>query len=160
VEAKTSGPCAYSPKLLSCILEDKSLSNFQKVPIFSLDICDHTFCCQRRNASARVPSKLCAQKHSQSRIIQIKMPLRAPGIISPPVGYHNHLPITKAQKYDQLVKIITSIRRRCKYVIVSRPELIMMSIGPVHNNEATDDAGEAAGRQASLKFDKVQKNMV
>lgn len=83
------------------------------------------------------------------RRLQSKTPLNTLRIVSPPIRHSNYLPRPKAEKYNQNVEIKSCIKRCRQYIVISCPYLVMMSIGPIHDDEAPNDAGQVTSRHVT-----------
>ncbi len=77
--------------------------------------------------------------------IKREAPLDTIPVISPPVRHQDPLPGTKQQEAYQGLQVIPAVERCGEDVIVARPQLVVVTVGPVHDDEAANDAGEVAG---------------
>ena len=77
-------------------------------------------------------------------ILQSKAPLTTNRIIPPPIRHTNHLPTPKKQKDQQHIKVKPRIKRCSQYIIIPGPQLISISVRPIHDDERADKLGEIA----------------
>ena len=90
-------------------------------------------------------------KSQPLHLTQRKAPLATIRIIPPPIRHGGNLPAPEKQKYKQHIKIKTSIKRRRQNIIIPRPELIPVSICPIHYDEWAEELGEVAGGNIAVE---------
>ncbi len=84
-------------------------------------------------------------------ILQRKAPFTTNRIIPPPIRHTNHLPTPKKQKDQQHIKVKPRIKRRRQDIIIPGPQLISISVRPIHDDERADELGEVAGRDVAVE---------
>lgn len=78
-------------------------------------------------------------------------PLNTICIVAPPTRHVNDLPCAKAQEYRQHIKVEPGIKSCRKNVIIPSPKLVMVSVCPIHHNEAAYNARDVASGDVAPK---------
>jgi hypothetical protein len=73
-------------------------------------------------------------------------------IVSPPPGHRNRLHGVEEKEQQQLVQIIPRIKRRAEDVVVAGPDLVVVAIRPVHDDEPADDGRQVAGADVAVEI--------
>jgi len=65
--------------------------------------------------------------------------------------HNNDLTRPKKQENQKHIKIKSRIKSRGKDIVIPRPKPILVPIGPVHNNEASDKGAEVPGTEVTVE---------
>ena len=58
---------------------------------------------------------------------------------------------SKEQEYEEHVEVESRIKSRCKDVVVSRPERILVPVEPVHDDKPADKSTDGTGAKITVE---------
>lgn len=87
----------------------------------------------------------------QGSRIQSKASFTARLLITPPIRHVHNLARSEEQEDQQHVEVESSIESRSKDVIPSGPHVIAMTIGPIHDDEATKKCARVPGANVAVE---------
>lgn len=126
-------------------------ANFASYYIPKINIHFHYFICLGQNTSRHSQSHFPTRKAFQSRSQSLAKDLQVHRLAGFIKKTYN-LASTKHQKYKQHIKVEACIKSSCKDVIVPRPEVIMVVVGPIHYYETTYDCRKISCRNVAVEI--------